>query len=165
MFFSEISLSFCTVYALQKLVVHVSLFTWKSVSVNWRSWQGYQFAVCVRSSSHNYSGVRASQHCYCSIYRCTVWPAVAHDFTAGNRVTSSEWLHACFFLHICMKDFCTAVAFLEIISVYFPVQKHLRPLGKQNLQNRRSFTMWILAGFFHVCFVSSVSFMWLMREI
>lgn len=61
-------------------------------------------------------------------------------------------------LHICMKDFCTAVAFLEIISVYFPVQKHLRPLGKQNLQNRRSFTMWILAGFFHVCFVSSVSF-------
>lgn len=89
MFFSEISLSFCTVYALQKLVVHVSLFTWESVSVNWRSWQGYQFAVCVRCSSHNYSGVRASQHCYCSIYLCTVWPAVAHDFTAGNRVTSS----------------------------------------------------------------------------
>lgn len=69
------------------------------------------------------------------------------------------WVATCLFLlHICMKDFCIAVAFLEIISVYFPVQKHLRPLGKQNLQNRRSFTMWILAGFFHVCFVSSVSF-------
>lgn len=121
MFFSEISLSFCTVYALQKLVVNVSLFTWKSVSVNWRSWQGYQFAVCVRSSSHNYSGVRASQHCYCSIYRCTVWPAVAHDFTAGNRVTSSEWLHACFSFTFAWRTFVLQLHFwklFQFISLY-----------------------------------------------
>lgn len=120
MFFSEISLSFCTVYALQKLVVHVSLFTWKSVSVNWRSWQGYQFAVCVRSSSHNYSGVRASQHCYCSIYRCTVWPAVAHDFTAGNRVTSSEWLHACLSFTFAWRTFVLQLHFWKLFQFISP---------------------------------------------
>lgn len=162
MFFSEISLSFCTVYALQKLVVHVSLFTWKSVSVNWRSWQGYQSVwevpvittvvyVPVNTATVAFIAVLFDQLLLMTLQQATEW----------RRLVAT----CLFFLHICMKDFCTAVAFLEIISVYFPVQKHLRPLGKQNLQNRRSFTMWILAGFFHVCFVSSVSFMWLMREI
>lgn len=166
MFFSEISLSFCTVYTLQKLVVHVSLFSFGKVS---RSTEGLDRDISLQSvwevpviTTVVYVPVNTATVAFISVLFDQLLLMTLKQATEWRRL----WVATClFFLHICMKDFCTAVAFLEIISVYFPVQKHLRPLGKQNLQNRRSFTMWILAGFFHVCFVSSVSFMWLMREI